>query len=309
VKVPKRVVDQVRHRARQPAEPGQACTSPQPEQSRRRRWRRWSRDLISALIVLVTIGAVAWMAVGGPLRLGASRPANWPTPSREQSAHPLGVPAPVVAVSGAYKFVALQDDGTTPVTFDPCRPIHYVIRAQGEVAGGRQVVTDAVLRVSQATGLRFVYDGLTSEGPSRQRPSYQPKRYGDRWAPVLVSWVTPTDEIAFAATGAPDDAKYYMVLGEGGSLSAGLPNQPRAKVTGMVMLNAQQLKNALQRPRGNKIVQAVVLHELAHLVGLNHVTSPSNLMNTEMEPGVTDFAAGDLTGLAALGRGACLPDL
>jgi hypothetical protein len=52
-----------------------------------------------------------------------------------------------------------------------------------------------------------------------------------------------------------------------------------------------------------------VLHELAHLVGLNHVSSPSNLMNTEMEPGVTDFGAGDLTGLAALGRGTCLPDL
>ena len=75
------------------------------------------------------------------------------------------------------------------------------------------------------------------------------------------------------------------------------------------MLNVRQLTNTLRRPRGNKIVEAVVLHELAHVVGLNHVTSPSNLMNTELEPGVTDFAAGDLTGLAALGRGTCLPDL
>jgi hypothetical protein len=258
---------------------------------------------------MVTIGAVTWMAVGAPLELGAARPANWPTPSREQSAHPLGVPAPLVAVSGTYKFVALQDDGRTPVAFDPCRPIHYVIRAKGEVAGGRQIVTDAVLRVSQATGLRFVYDGLTSEGPSRQRPPYQPKRYGDRWAPVLISWVTPADHIDFVATDAKENKKYYMVLGEGGSLSAGLPNQPRAKVTGMVMLNVSPLANALQRPRGDEIVRAVVQHELAHLVGLNHVTSPSNLMNTELEPGVIDFAAGDLTGLAALGRGACLPDL
>jgi hypothetical protein len=215
----------------------------------------------------------------------------------------------VVAVSGSYQFLGDQADGTTPVAYDPCRPVHYVIRAKGEPAGGRQIVTDAVSRVSQATGLRFVYDGLTSEGPSRQRAPYQPKRYGDRWAPVLISWVTPTDNVDFAAADVKDDPTNYMVLGEGGSLSAGLPNQPRAKVTGMVMLNVPQLKNALQRPRGDKIVRAVVLHELAHLVGLNHVSSPSNLMNTEMEPGVTDFGAGDLTGLAALGRGICLPDL
>ena len=145
--------------------------------------------------------------------------------------------------------------------------------------------------------------------PSRQRAPYQPKRYGDRWAPVLISWITPADNLDFAAAGVKDDPNYYMVLGEGGRLSAGPPTQPRAKITGMVMLNVRQLSNALKRPRGDAIVRAVVLHELAHLVGLNHVTSPSNLMNTELEPGVTDFAAGDLTGLAALGRGACLPDL
>jgi hypothetical protein len=214
-----------------------------------------------------------------------------------------------VPVSDSFQFVAHQDDGTTPVAYDPCRPIHYVIRAQGEVPGGRQIVTDAVSRVSQATGLRFVYDGLTSEGPSRQRAPYQPKRYGDRWAPVLISWVTPADHLDFTAAGVKNDPSYYMVLGEGGSLSAGLPNQPRAKVTGMVMLNVRQLTNVLRRPHGDKIVRAVVQHELGHLVGLNHVNSPSNLMNSELELGVTDFAAGDLTGLAALGRGACLPDL
>ena len=285
---------------------------PQPEPSQRHRWRPGSRGFISALIVMVTIGALTWMAAGGPMSLAGlltSRPADWPTRSREQAAHPLGVPAPVVTVDSTYKFVAHQDDGTTPVAFDPCRPVHYVIRAENEVAGGRQMVTDAVSRVSQATGLRFVYDGLTSENPSRQRPSYQPKRYGDRWAPILITWVTPADNLDFAAADSKDDPEYYMALGEGGSLSAGLPNQPRAKITGMVMLNVRGLTNALQRPRGYQIVRAVVLHELAHLVGLNHVNSPSNLMNTELEPGVTEFAAGDLTGLAALGRGACLPDL
>lgn len=79
----------------------------------------------------------------------ASRPANWPTPGHEESAHPLGVPAPVVAASASYRFASHQTDGTTPVAYDPCRPIHYVTRAQGKPAGGDQIITDAVLRVSR----------------------------------------------------------------------------------------------------------------------------------------------------------------
>ena len=52
-----------------------------------------------------------------------------------------------------------------------------------------------------------------------------------------------------------------------------------------------------------------MLHELGHLVGLDHVTAANQLMYPQTRPGVTDFGAGDLTGLAALGRGTCLPDM
>ena len=209
------------------------------------------------------------------------------------------MPAPLAKANASYRFVAHQTDGTAPVAYDPCRPIHYVIRRQGEPASGHQIVTDAVLRVSQATGLRFMYDGATSEAPSRQRASYQPDRYGDRWAPVLISWVTPNENPDFAAD----------VTGEGGSAHTGLPNQPSAYVTGAVELDAGQLASILQRPDGRQVVRAIVLHELGHLVGLDHVTAANQLMYPRSQPGVTDFGAGDLNGLAALGRGACLPDL
>lgn len=257
-----------------------------------------------ALVVLLIAGTAAWLQASGTLKPGVSnaftsRPANWPTPGQEESDNPLGVPAPLVASNGSYRFVAHQSDGTTPVAYDPCRPIHYVIRPQGEPAGGDQIIADAVSRVSQATGLRFVYDGATSEAPSRQRASYQPDRYGNRWAPVLISWVTPNENPDFAAD----------VTGEGGSTHTGFPNRPSAFVTGAVELDAGQLTRALQRPDGNRVVRAVVLHELGHLVGLDHVTAANQLMYPQTRPGVTDFGAGDLTGLAALGRGTCLPDL
>ncbi len=304
-RVPQWVLDEAQGRASQHAVPWRGdYASGQAKRSHRHGRRRWSTGFTSTLIVLAIIGAAAWLQADGTLTPWlrdalTSRPANWPTPGHEESAHPLGVPAPVAAVSDSYGFLAHQADGTTPVVYDPCRPIHYVIRAQGEPVGGAQIVTDAVLRISRATGLRFVYDGATSEAPSRQRSPYQPERYGDRWAPVLISWATPSENPDFAAG----------LLGQGGSSPVGLPHQPSAYVTGAVVLDPGKLARILQWPNGNQVVRAIVLHELGHLVGLDHVTSASQLMYPQSQPGVTDFGAGDLTGLAALGKGSCLPDL
>jgi len=73
--------------------------------------------------------------------------------------------------------------------------------------------------------------------------------------------------------------------------------------------NVSGVARALQSPGGSQVVRAVVLHELGHLVGLDHVTAASQLMYPQTQPGVIDFGTGDLTGVAALGRGTCLPDL
>jgi hypothetical protein len=99
------------------------------------------------------------------------------------------------------------------------------------------------------------------------------------------------------------------VTGEGGSSAFGLPNGPSAYVSGAVELDAGKLTSELHRHEGKRAVRAVVLHELGHLVGLDHVTAANQLMYPQSQPGVVDFGAGDLTGLAALGRGTCLPDL
>jgi hypothetical protein len=39
------------------------------------------------------------------------------------------------------------------------------------------------------------------------------------------------------------------------------------------------------------------------------VTDPTQLMFPDVAPGLVDFANGDLTGLAQLGAGACVPEL
>ncbi len=48
-----------------------------------------------------------------------------------------------------------------------------------------------------------------------------------------------------------------------------------------------------------------MLHELAHLAGLDHVSDRRQLMFTEYVPGMTKYGIGDLTGLSTLGQGPC----
>ena len=200
---------------------------------------------------------------------------------------------------GPYRFAHLQADGLTPVAYDPCRPVHYVTRPGNVPAGGEHMVRAALARITEVTGLRFVDDGATDEPGTRHREPFQPARYGDRWAPVLNAWETEAEN--------PDLAGDRV--GEAGSTAVSLGDGPKVYVTGTVSLDATQLPDILTRPGGAKAVPGIVLHEFGHLVGLDHVDDDRQLMYPETRRGVSDFAAGDLTGLVQLGAGACVPEL
>ncbi|WP_336032435.1 matrixin family metalloprotease [Geodermatophilus sp. FMUSA9-8] len=237
-------------------------------------------------------GDLGSSAGGGLLGVDGDRP----PPGLESEAAPLGRPGAAPDVGG-YAFVQRQADGVAPVAYDPCRPVHYVVALDGAPADAEALVADAVARVSAATGLRFVADGTTDEAWSEQRPAYQPERYGDRWAPVLVSWSTPEEVPELADT----------VAGLGGSVaySAG---GPWVYVSGAVTLDAGWSAGAALSPGGREDVHAVLMHELGHVVGLDHVDDPGALMHAT-NTGQTGFGPGHLAGLARLGQGECEPGL
>jgi hypothetical protein len=229
-----------------------------------------------------------------------TRPVERPTPGTDSAGTPLGNPLPAPHGGGPHEFVHLQTDGISPVAYDPCRPVHYVVRDALAPDGGDEVLALAVQRVSAATGLQFVADGVTDEPGTRvERASFQPERYGDRWAPVLVSWETEEENPRLADG----------IVGEAGSSWRALGDGPRVYVTGTVSLDAPQLADVLDRSDGRELAVAIVAHELAHLVGLSHVDDPTQLMYPEAQQDVTDFGAGDRTGLARVGSGLCAPDL
>jgi hypothetical protein len=236
---------------------------------------------------------------GVPVPPAATATLDRPTAGIGVASYPRGRPLPPPPEGGAHGFVSFQTDGVTPVAYDPCRLIHYVVRPDGAPAGGEEIVHAAITRLSEATGLQFVHDGPTDEAPSRDREIYQPDRYGNRWAPVLIAWETEEQNPALVGD----------VVGEGGSVAVSLGDGPRIYLSGTVSLDGPRLGELLGRRDGEAAVRSVVLHELGHLVGLAHVDDATQLMYPEARREVTDFAAGDLTGLARLGAGPCVPEL
>ena len=100
-----------------------------------------------------------------------------------------------------YRFIARDLDGD-PVRWNPCEPVHYVVNVAEAPAGSLDDVQESVRRISAATGITFSYDGLTDEVLVRRRDMVQVDRYGDRWVPVLVTWVDPdTSSVSFDSDG------------------------------------------------------------------------------------------------------------
>ncbi len=76
-----------------------------------------------------------------------------------------------------------------------------------------------------------------------------------------------------------------------------------------VLLDPESYRE-ISRYAGRASADAVILHEFGHLVGLDHVNDRAQVMYPRSGPGSpTAFQRGDLTGLAALGLGACQPDV
>ncbi len=275
--------------------------SPRP---RAPRWRHRVRDLAVVGGVIGLVAVASWAGVGRQLGLGAGptiaagQQQQGPPPGYEEGERTSPPQTWRNLHSDAYRFAALQSDRATPVTWSPCRPIHVVVRPDHAPVGGNRMLSDTLAEMSRTTGLRFVADGATTESPASDREAYQPDRYGDRWAPVLVAWASAAEVPDFGID----------IMGEASAARAMTPSGDTAYISGVVYLDPSKIES-MRLAYGEPAARSVLLHEFGHLVGLGHVNDPQQLMWPRASAQLTDFQAGDLAGLAQLGRGDCQPDI
>jgi hypothetical protein len=160
--------------------------------------------------------------------------------------------------------------------------------------------------------MTFVDDGTTDEG--FRRGPYIPDRYPGRWAPILVSWQH------FPARG-NDPSIQAVGAGIGAVVSETI-------VSGVLMLNVDAITNdethaPLKGGFGPELGTGtgaighdevtwgrIILHELAHVIGLGHTRDKGAIMypeSAEQTSRPADFREPDKAGLRYLGREAgCL---
>lgn len=196
--------------------------------------------------------------------------------------------------AGTYRFLLTRDDGS-PVRWDPCTPIRYVVDVDDAPhATALRDVRTALSRASERSGLTFAFAG---EPEDALRPDREPVvRDGtgrETWAPVLIAWADAAEVPSLAGD----------VVGSALTVPAG--DRP-VYVTGAIYLDtAHDLLPGFGTARS---WGTILLHEVGHLVGLGHVDDEGEIMHPGGErsgvAATVRWGPGDRAGLAAIGLGA-----
>lgn len=198
---------------------------------------------------------------------------------------------------GSFFFLA-TDARQRPARFNPCSVHRYVINKAGMP---RREFEDDIHKsfqlLTEATGVRFAFEGYVNEPAVAGRLAYDHARYPERWAPILIAYSNPSKlPMLYGSVAAFAGPRYF-------STPTGL-----VSTSGSAVIDATDVA---RMPAGFGYGQThgkVLLHELGHIAGLHHYPGASELMHPVIQRRSGGFVGGDLVGLRALGsdRG-CTP--
>jgi hypothetical protein len=182
---------------------------------------------------------------------------------------------------GHYAFVATASDGS-PVGWNHCTPIHYVVNPAGAPDQWEDIIRGGVATVTEASDFRFQYDGTSIDRAFKTRAID-----ADDPPPVLIAWAD-SDEV-------PD------LAGATAGIGGGTPAQVHHRVqyvSGVVVLDTEAY-DRMEGQGDERSEELILAHELGHVLGLDHVDDPDELMNAEYV-GQDGFGPGDRDGFDQL---------
>ena len=203
----------------------------------------------------------------------------------------------VLGTASEHTFLVPGTNGGPPARWNPCATIRYAVNLSAAPPSWQTDLNNAIAQVSKATGISFTAVGTTTAIPSVNQPP--------SGVDAIIGWVLPSQ--------APKLDGGDGTVGYGGGYylisTAGTPEM----VGGYVAINGQGVGtgSGQVRPGGGvgETEVELLLHELGHMMGLNHVTNPVEVMYPDINPQSQGrYEAGDLAGLSDLGSngGGCL---
>lgn len=184
------------------------------------------------------------------------------------------------APAGSYAFSEVDGKGN-PVRFEVCKSINWMVSgSEGEVA----LTRDAITELASATGLTFrevKYDGY------RPLVDDLPNSPNGRTG-IVIRW--------------SDDSEVSELKGNVSGITSSLYwTQGTRLWRSFSAIALERLSSDLSREGGNSS-WIVLLHELGHAVGLDHVEDNAQLMYPTTSALSADrYQNGDLAGLARVG--------
>jgi hypothetical protein len=205
---------------------------------------------------------------------------------------------------GPHEFIRESISGRT-YFFDPCRPIHWVVNPANEPPGGRELLRNAFQTIQEHTGLFFVEAGETEESfvADRYPRNRNYPNIDSRWNPVIVWWLEQSE-----FNDASGSDQQYAGFAGGHPIYANDLGQKLVSVTGAITMEATW-SNYIVNAGYPQELEWVLVHEIAHVVGLDHVDDPGHLMYSDNNGARSELGPGDIQGLAIAGSEPCLNEL
>ena len=180
-----------------------------------------------------------------------------------------------------------------PVVFNKyswrtCGDIPVVLGAANLNAFKVSLVRESLDTINELTGLSFTIVGQTDEIPLLNWPHSKTRSGNYPYPPVYIGWLTPSDT---------------SILDKD-ALGATIANPATVKgvkriVTGAVVFNENMYDSVPSKYDSGESRRNLILHELAHLAGLEH-SDGNSLMNSQSAKWTNGFTTQEENALRSL---------